>query len=86
VSRFFRRRAAPSGPPTLNGASDAMMAAAMSMQEAEVAPSARQVAACEEARTRFEEVMAQWEQLSTTGLAELNAKRAAAGREQVRIQ
>jgi photosystem II stability/assembly factor-like uncharacterized protein len=84
--RFFRRRAAPSGPPTLNGASDAMMAAAMSMQEAEVAPTARQVAACDEARTRSEEVMARWQQLSTTGLAELNAKRAAAGRAAIRIQ
>ena len=41
----FFRRGAPSGPPTLNGAGDAMMAAAMAMQEAEVAPTARQVAA-----------------------------------------
>jgi hypothetical protein len=55
------------------------MAAAMSMQRAEVAPTARQVVACDEARTRAQEVMAQWQQLASSGLAALNAKRAAAG-------
>jgi photosystem II stability/assembly factor-like uncharacterized protein len=54
---------APSGPPTLDGASRALMAAAMSMQEAEVAPTARQVAACEEARSQLEEVMRAWSAL-----------------------
>ncbi len=82
----FFRRPAPSGPPALNGASDEMMAAAMSMQEAEVTPTARQVAACDEARTRSQEVMAKWQQLSTTGLAQLNAKRAAAGLAPIKIQ
>jgi hypothetical protein len=83
---FFRRGAAPSGPPTLDGASDALMAAAMPMQEAELAPTARQVAACDEARTRSEAVVARWQQLATTGLAELNAKRAAAGLAPIRVQ
>ncbi|MGE3273891.1 MAG: hypothetical protein AB7O67_02185 [Vicinamibacterales bacterium] len=75
----FRRAAPPSGPPTLNTASDAMMAAAMAMQAAETAPTARQVAACDEARTRSAEVMAAWSRLSTTGLLALNARRTAAG-------
>ncbi|MGW8265528.1 MAG: dihydroxy-acid dehydratase domain-containing protein, partial [Longimicrobiales bacterium] len=61
------RRAAPSGPPTLNGVSQELMSAAMAMQEAEVAPTARQVAACEEARSRFEEVMARWHALGAGG-------------------
>src|SRR6185312_10045488 len=39
-------RATASGPPTLNGASDAEMAAAMAMQEADVAATTREVAAC----------------------------------------
>ena len=43
TNRFFR--AAPSGPPTLNGASDEQMEAAMAMQAAEVAATAREVAA-----------------------------------------
>jgi hypothetical protein len=57
------RRAAPSGPPTLNGVSQEMMSAAMAMQDAEVAPTARQVAACEAARSRFRAVMEQWSAL-----------------------
>ncbi len=60
---FFFRGGAPSGPPTLNGASDAMMGAAMSMQEAEVAPTARQVAACDEARAQARGVMERWRTL-----------------------
>ena len=57
------RGAAPSGPPTLNGVSDALMAAAMSMQNAEVAPTARQVAACDAAREQYREIMERWEAL-----------------------
>ena len=83
-SGFFGR-AVPSGPPTLNGASEAMMAAALSMQEAEAAPTARQAAACDEARTRSQEVMARWQQLATSGLAALNAKRAAAGLKPIKM-
>ena len=37
--------------------------AAMSMQDAEVAPTARQVAACEAARDQYREVMERWEAL-----------------------
>jgi hypothetical protein len=61
--RFRRRAAAPTGPPTLNGASAALMGAAMSMQEAEVAPTARQIAACDAAREQFNQVMERWQEL-----------------------
>ncbi|MCJ7630570.1 MAG: hypothetical protein MUO50_19520, partial [Longimicrobiales bacterium] len=48
------------GPPSLQAVSQALMSAAMSMQSAEVAPTARQVAACDEARAQFQEVMRRW--------------------------
>jgi len=41
------------------------MSAAMAMQEAEVAPTARQVAGCENARAQLAEVMKRWEALRT---------------------
>jgi len=56
----FFRRSAPSGPPTLDGVSTEMINAAMAMQEAEEAPTARQVAACDQARTRYLEIMERW--------------------------
>jgi hypothetical protein len=56
-----------------------MLAAAMSMQAADVAPSAREIAACTAARTQSAAVMARWTKLTTTDLAALNAKRKAAG-------
>jgi len=62
------------------------MGAAMDMQEAEVAPTARQIAACDAARADLGRVMSQWRQLSTTGLAELNAKRRAAGLPPIQIR
>jgi hypothetical protein len=75
--RFFGR--GPAGPPTLEGASNGMMAAAMAMQGADVAPTAGQAAACDRAKAQSGEVMAKWTALKTTGLAALNAKRKAAG-------
>lgn len=51
---------APSGPPTLNGVSQSLISAAMAMQEAETAPTARQIAACETARAQLQEVMQRW--------------------------
>jgi hypothetical protein len=56
-----------------------MLAAAMAMQGAEAAPSAREVAACTTARTQSATVMARWAKLTTLDLAALNAKRKAAG-------
>ena len=51
---------APSGPPTLSGASQSLMGAAMSMQDAEVPPTARQLAAAEAAKAQFQEIMKAW--------------------------
>jgi len=56
-----------------------MMRAAMSMQGADVAPTARQIAACDAARAPAEEAMRRWRDLSTKGLEALNAGRTAAG-------
>lgn len=64
---------------TLQSVSASMLAAAMSMQAADVPPSAREIEACTSARAQSVSVMARWRTLTTTGLAALNAKRRAAG-------
>jgi hypothetical protein len=56
--------AAAAGPPTLEGVSNAMLAAAMSMQEADVAPTARQLDAVNKARAQYKIVMARWKTVS----------------------
>jgi hypothetical protein len=58
---FGSRGGAPSGPPTLNGVSSGLMSAAMSMQDADVAPTARQLEACRVAREQYNEVMQRWQ-------------------------
>jgi hypothetical protein len=73
------RFGAPAGPPTLASISGTLMGAAMAMQGAEVAPTARQVAACTAANAQLADVMKRWSALKTTGLAGLNAKLKAAG-------
>jgi len=65
--RGFFRSAAPSGPPTLETVSQAMMRAAMSMQEADVAPTARQVQECAAARNEFRDIMRKWSALKDGG-------------------
>ncbi|HZK77570.1 MAG TPA: hypothetical protein VFC35_01590, partial [Gemmatimonadaceae bacterium] len=55
---------APSGPPTMASVEAAMMAAAMSMQSADVAPTARQIDAVTKARAQYKEVMARWGKLA----------------------
>jgi photosystem II stability/assembly factor-like uncharacterized protein len=50
--------------PTLESASNAALAAAMAMQDADVAPTAAQVAECARARTQVNAVMARWRSLS----------------------
>jgi photosystem II stability/assembly factor-like uncharacterized protein len=75
----FQRPGAPQGPPTLEGASRALLGAAMAMQGADVAPTASQVAACARARADSQAVLARWTELSTTALTQLNAARARAG-------
>jgi hypothetical protein len=74
-----RGGAAPAGPPTLESVSNSMLAAAMSMQGAEVAPTANEVAACGRARTEYGVLRSKWAALKGAGLATLNAKRKAAG-------
>lgn len=63
----FPGAAAPAGPPTLDGVSQSLMRAAMGMQEAEAAPTARQVAACDAARAQLQEVMPRWNALRSRG-------------------
>jgi photosystem II stability/assembly factor-like uncharacterized protein len=74
---FFRR--GPAGPPTLESASNALLGAAMAMQGADATPTGTQVAACARARAQADTVMARWTRLKTTGLAQFNATRRAAG-------
>jgi hypothetical protein len=78
AGRGGRGGAAPAAA-TLDGVSAAMMAAAMAMQNAEAAPTAREIAACADARRQSAAVMARWTKISTVDLAALNAKRKAAG-------
>ena len=65
--------------------SAAMLAAAMSMQAAEVPATAREIAACAAARSQSAAVMARWTKLTTIDLAALNAKRKAAGQSMITL-
>jgi hypothetical protein len=60
-------RQAPTGPPTLVSVGAAMMAAAMAMQGADVAPTAREVDAVTKARAQYKDVMARWTALAAKG-------------------
>jgi photosystem II stability/assembly factor-like uncharacterized protein len=80
---FFRR--GPAGPPTLESASNALLAAAMAMQGADLTPTAAQAAACERARAQSDTAITRWARLKTTGLAAFNATRRAAGLSPVRL-
>jgi hypothetical protein len=62
--RFGRRGGGAAAPLTLQSVAQAMMSAAMAMQEAEVRPTARQIAACEAARDQYQEVMGRWADIS----------------------
>ena len=59
--------------------SNALLTAAMAMQNADVAPTANQIAACSAARTQAAATLARWTVLKTTGLAALNTKLKATG-------
>jgi hypothetical protein len=63
----FRRRGAAAGPPTLDGASNALLAAAMAMQGADVAPTATEIAACTSARAQSRTVLTRWSALKGAG-------------------
>jgi hypothetical protein len=73
------RGGAVAASPTLESVSTTMMAAAMAMQGADEAPTAREVAACADARRQAADVMARWTTLTTVDLAALNATRKAGG-------
>jgi len=75
----FPGGAAATAPPTLESASAALLAAAMAMQRAEVAPTAGQIAAAARARTQAAAALRQWTALRTSGLSALNAARKTAG-------
>lgn len=79
----FRRGGGGGATPSLESASNALLAAAMAMQGADVAPTAAQTAACAAARALYAKVMAQWTGIRTAGLPALNAKRRAAGQPEV---
>jgi hypothetical protein len=79
------RGAAPNTPPTLDSVSAAMLAAAMSMQDAEAAPTAREVAAVTDARRQSTALMARWTRLMSVDLPALNAKRKAAGQPPIEL-
>ncbi|HEV8498675.1 MAG TPA: hypothetical protein VGQ56_17485 [Gemmatimonadaceae bacterium] len=79
------RGGAPPGPPTLETASNTMIAAAMAMQSADVTPTEGQVAACMRARATATDAMRRWTALRTTELNALNAKRKAAGQPTVAL-
>jgi hypothetical protein len=78
-----RGREAHADAKTLDRVSEVMLAAAMAMQGADVAPTEREVEACDRGRTQFRAVMQRWTVLETAGLAALNAKRRAAGQSPV---
>jgi photosystem II stability/assembly factor-like uncharacterized protein len=65
--------------PTLEAASNSLIAAAMAMQGADATPTSGQVAAATKARTDANAAIRRWNSLKTTGLSAVNAKRKAAG-------
>jgi photosystem II stability/assembly factor-like uncharacterized protein len=64
---------------TLDSVSTSMMAAAMAMQAADMAPTGREINACADARRDSALVMSRWTKLKTVDLEAFNAKRKAAG-------
>ena len=83
--RNARRRPAAGAPVHLESVSNAALAAALSMQSADVAPTATQVAAVNAARGQYATVMAAWTALSGRELGVLNAKRKAGGMGEVGV-
>ena len=81
--RFFG--GGPAQAPTLESVSGTLLGAVMAMQNADVTPTAAQVAACTRARAQSAAVMARWTRLSTTALAGFNRRRAAAGQREVAL-
>lgn len=57
------REAKPESAPTLESVGNELMAAAMAMQGADIAPTANQIAACRRASASYRSVMADWSAL-----------------------
>ncbi len=75
-----RGRGGPTtAPSTLDGVSSALVAAAMPMQAADIAPTANDLNTITHARADYAAVMARWMAMKSTGLAALNVRRKAAG-------
>ena len=72
-------RGATAQPPTLTRAMNSLITAAMAMQGADVAPTASEIAACDNAKAQLAGVLPKWDAIKTTGLTAFNAKRKAAG-------
>jgi photosystem II stability/assembly factor-like uncharacterized protein len=59
----------PPGPPTLTGATAALLAATMAMQGADVGPTAKEIAACAQAREQARVAGARWTSLKAKAAA-----------------
>ncbi len=70
---------------SLETVTNSLMNAVMATQNAEAAPTADQITAAAKARTEASEVLRQWTQIKTTGVANFNAKRKAAGQSTVAV-
>jgi hypothetical protein len=80
--RGFGRRGGAAVPSlSLEAASNALTAAVMAMQDADVAPTSSQAATADRARAQANAAIARWNSLRTTGLSSVNAKRKAAGQQ-----
>ncbi len=82
---FGGRFGAPAGPATLSSIGGTLIGAAMSMQNADVVPTANQLRACDNASKQLADVLKRWTVLKTTGLAALNVKRKAAGQRAITL-
>ena len=69
---------------TLDAVSNAMLAAAMGMQAAEVAPTASEIAACTRGRAEAAAAQAKWSALKSA-INAFNAKQKAAGQPTVTL-
>ena len=82
---FGRRGGAAGASLSLEAASNALTAAVMALQDADVAPTASQVATADHARAQARAAEARWGSLHTSGLASLNARRKAAGQPAIAV-
>ncbi|MDQ2889027.1 MAG: glycoside hydrolase [Gemmatimonadota bacterium] len=82
---FGGRGGAATPISNLSTVTNALTAAAMAMQSADVAPTASEVNASERARAQLSDVMSRWNALKTAGLTAFNTKRKAAGESAVSL-